>query len=198
MDEALWALGRGTGVVGLVLFTLAVVLGIVVRGGRAAVGLPRFGIARLHRDVALMATVFIGIHIVSLLFDSYAQLNLVDLLVPFLATYRPFWLGLGTVAVDLVIAVIATALLRHRIGSRAFRVVHFGTYLLWPISLAHAIGAGTDGTQAWFIALAGVCASAVGVAVAWRLSPRFRRTGTAYAGASETSPVARRRLETVR
>lgn len=195
MDEALWALGRGTGVVGLVLFTLAVVLGIVVRGGRAAVGLPRFGIARLHRDVALMATVFIAIHIVSLLFDSYAQLNLVDLFVPFLATYRPIWLGLGTVALDLVIAVVATALLRHRIGSRAFRVVHLGTYLLWPISLAHAIGAGTDGTQAWFLALAGGCATSVVAAVAWRLSSRFRRTGTAHAGASAVAPG---RLETVR
>lgn len=105
MDEALWALGRGTGVVGLALFSLALVLGITVRSGRSAAGLPKFGVARLHRDVALLATVFVGIHIVSLLFDSYAQLQLVDLVVPFLAAYQPFWLGLGTLAVDLTLAV---------------------------------------------------------------------------------------------
>lgn len=174
MDEALWALGRGTGVVGLVLFSLAVVLGITVRAGRGAAGLPRFGIARLHRDVALLATAFIGIHMVSLLFDSYAQLNVIDLVLPFLAEYRPFWLGLGTLAVDIVLAVVVTALLRHRIGARVFRTVHAGTYVLWPISVAHAVGAGTDAGEPWFLVVVVTCCAAVVAAVSWRVTGRFR------------------------
>lgn len=174
MDEAMWALGRGTGVVGVVLFSLALVLGITVRGGRAAAGLPRFGVARLHRDVAVMATVFIGIHLVSLLFDSYAQLDLVDVAVPFLADYRPLWLGLGTLAVDITVAVVITALLRHRIGARAFRVVHLGTYLLWPLAVVHAIGAGTDAAEPWFLVTTAVCVVTVVSAVVWRLSFRLR------------------------
>ncbi|MFI8632882.1 ferric reductase-like transmembrane domain-containing protein [Microbacterium sp. NPDC077663] len=184
MDEAMWALGRGTGVVGLVMFSLALVLGITVRGGRAAVGLPRFGVARLHRDVALMATAFIGIHLVSLFFDSYAQLDLVDVVLPFLAEYRPLWLGLGTLAVDIALAVVVTALLRHRIGARAFRVVHFGTYLLWPLAVAHAVGAGTDAAEPWFLVTTAVCVVAVVSAVLWRLSFRLRNPLT-------SAPVAR-------
>ena len=177
MDEALWALGRGTGVVGLVLMTLAVVLGIVNRSGRPAVGLPRFGVALLHRNAALLASVFIGIHVISLFFDSYAQLNVVDLIVPFLGEYRPLWLGLGTMAIDLLLAVVISALLRHRIGAKAFRAVHLSTYALWPIALAHGIGTGTDGTTVWFLGLAGVCTAAVVGAVAWRLSSRFSGRG---------------------
>lgn len=174
MDEALWALGRGTGVVGLVLFSLALVLGVTVRAGAPVPGLGRFGAARLHRDVALLASAFIGIHLVSLLFDSYAQLDLVDLVFPFLASYRPVWLGLGTLAVDLTIAVVITALLRHRLGARVFRAVHVGTYLLWPLAFAHAIGAGSDSGEPWFLVVAGACAVAVAAAVARRLILRSR------------------------
>ncbi|MDI9889639.1 ferric reductase-like transmembrane domain-containing protein [Microbacterium sp. IEGM 1404] len=191
MDEALWALGRGTGVVGLVLLSLAVVGGIVVRSGAPLPGLGRFGAARLHRDIALLATVFIGIHLVSLLFDSYAQLDVVDFFVPFLAAYRPVWLGLGTLAIDLVLAVVVTALLRHRIGARVFRFVHRGTYLLWPLALAHAIGAGTDAAEPWFLVTVAACAVAVAAAVSWRLVLRARERRAADPVAPVERPRAR-------
>jgi len=191
VDEALWALGRGTGVVGLVLFSLAVVGGIVVRSGAPLPGLGRFGAARLHRDIALLATVFIGIHLVSLLFDSYAQLDIVDFFVPFLAAYRPVWLGLGTLAIDLVLAVVVTALLRRRIGARVFRFVHRGTYLLWPLALAHAIGAGTDAGEPWFLATAAACAVAVAAAVGWRLVLRSRERRATGLVADVDRPRAR-------
>ncbi|MBN9211768.1 MAG: ferric reductase-like transmembrane domain-containing protein [Microbacterium sp.] len=187
----MWALGRGTGVVGLVLFSLAVVGGIVVRSGAPLPGLGRFGAARLHRDIALLATVFIGIHLVSLLFDSYAQLDIVDFFVPFLAAYRPVWLGLGTLAIDLVLAVVVTALLRRRIGARVFRFVHRGTYLLWPLALAHAIGAGTDAGEPWFLATAAACAVAVAAAVGWRLVLRSRERRATGLVADVDRPRAR-------
>lgn len=173
MDEAFWALGRGTGVVALVLFTLAVLLGILTRSGRPLFTLPRFSITLIHRNVSVLATAFIGIHLLSLLADSHAQLSVVDLVLPFLGAYRPFWLGLGTVAVDLLIAVVATSLLRRVIGQRLFRAVHWSTYLIWPIALAHSLGTGTDAAEPWFLALAAVCTLAVLAAVAWRGSAGF-------------------------
>jgi methionine sulfoxide reductase heme-binding subunit len=187
MDEALWALGRATGALGLLLMTGSVVLGILTRSGRPAIGLPRFGVATLHRNVGILATAFIAIHVVSLLFDPYAQLKLVDLVVPFLGEYRPFWLGLGTVAIDLMLAVTITALLRRRIGARAFRAVHLSTYALWPIALAHGFGTGTDALTPWMIALTVVSVGAVAAALAWRLSARFRQPTGAIASASPAS-----------
>ncbi|UFS60132.1 ferric reductase-like transmembrane domain-containing protein [Subtercola endophyticus] len=173
MDAALWAIGRGTGVVGLVALTLAVLLGILTRSGRPLPGLPRFSITLVHRNLSLVACVFVLIHIVSLFFDSFAQLTLLDFVVPFFGSFLPFWQGLGTVAVDLLIAVTVTALLRNRIGLRAFRLVHWLTYAMWPIALAHAIGNGTDGTSPWFLWLAGISTLAVVAALAWRVSARF-------------------------
>jgi sulfoxide reductase heme-binding subunit YedZ len=177
MNEALWALGRGTGIVALVMFTITLVLGITTRSGRPAAGLSRFGVADLHRTAALTGTGLVLAHLVSLFFDPYAQLRLVDFFVPFLGSYRPVWLGLGTLAVDLLGVVTVVSLLRHRVGPRVFKAVHWATYLLWPVALLHALGNGTDAGTVWMTAIAAVCVGAVSSAVAWRLMPSFLTRG---------------------
>lgn len=179
MTTALWYAGRGTGLVSLVLFSLVVVLGIATRSGRPLAGLPRFGITELHRNVSLTAVVFLLIHIGTLLFDPYAQLRLVDVVVPFTGAYRPLWQGLGTVAFDLVLAIVVTSLLRHRIGQRVWRAVHWLAYVLWPVAMLHGLGNGTDAGTGWLRLTAGACALAVAVALAWRVSTGFTETAAA-------------------
>ena len=97
--------------------------------------LPRFAVADVHRFAALAGTLLVGLHLALLFFDPYAQLRLVDFVVPFLGAYRPLWLGLGTLAFDLLAVVIVTSLLRHRLGVRVFRAVHWATYALWPVAI---------------------------------------------------------------
>jgi predicted ferric reductase len=177
LDQAMWALGRGSGVVALVMFTVAIVIGIAARSGRPLPGLGRFGTSDLHRTAALTGTGLVALHVTSLLADPYAQLKLVDFVLPFVATYRPLWLGLGTLAIDTLCVVVVVSLLRVRLGPRTFRVVHWATYALWPIALAHALGSGTDAATGWFRALALVCLAAVMTAVGWRLAPSFAGRG---------------------
>lgn len=173
MDQALWALGRGTGVTALVFLSLAVALGIATRSGRPLWSMPRFGVTEIHRTTALFATALVAIHVVTLLIDPYAQLRLVDAVVPFLGAYRPFWLGLGTLAVDVLLAVMITSLLRHRLGLRVFRLVHWATYGLWPLALFHALGNGTDHTRGWFRVIAGFGILLVAAAGIWRAHAEF-------------------------
>ncbi|TGD84395.1 iron reductase [Mycolicibacterium sp. CH28] len=172
-SEALWALGRGNGVVALAFMTVSVALGIVTRSGRPLVVLPRFAVSDVHRFVALAATLLVALHMGLLFLDPYAKLRLIDFVVPFLGAYRPFWQGLGTVAVDVLVVVVVTGLLRARLGLRVFRVVHWATYALWPIAMAHALGNGTDTGRVWFLAFAGCCALLVAVALVWRLRSNF-------------------------
>ena len=173
MDSALWALGRVSGIVSLAMFTGTVLLGIVNRSGRPLPAVPRFSVALIHRNISLLATLFLLMHIGSLMLDSYAKLNLVDVFVPFLGSFKPFWQGLGTVAFDLLVAVVLTGLLRHRLGQRTFRAIHWFSYAMWPIALAHSIGNGTNATERWFLALAAGSVVVVGGAVAWRVSSNF-------------------------
>jgi sulfoxide reductase heme-binding subunit YedZ len=178
-SEALWALGRGNGIVALGFMTLSVALGIATRSGRPLFALPRFGVADVHRFVALAATLLVALHMGLLFMDPYAKLRFIDFVVPFLGAYRPLWQGLGTVGFDLLAVVILTSLLRQRLGLRIFRAVHWTTYLLWPIALAHALGNGTDTGRIWFLGFAGACALVVGVALVLRLRSNF----TEYADA---------------
>ena len=183
MTDALWYLGRGTGVVSLVLLTLVVALGIWTRSGRPLAGLPRFAVGTLHRNAALLAVLLLGIHVGTLLADPYAQLRLVDLVVPFAGRYRPLWLGLGTVGLDLVAALVATSLLRHRLGQRSWRAVHWLAYLCWPVAVLHTLGDGTDAGQGWLRALVVVCVAGVAGFAGWRISEGFgtrpeHRTGS--------------------
>jgi len=177
LSTALWDLGRGTGVAALVAMTISLVLGILTRSGRDALGLGRFGLNEVHRTAALTGVGLIAVHLGSLLFDPYAQLRLVDLVLPFQGSYRPLWLGLGTLAVDLLGVVTVVSLLRHRVGPRVFKAVHWATYALWPIALLHALGTGTDAATLWLDSIAAACVTVVTGAVLWRLSPSFASRG---------------------
>jgi predicted ferric reductase len=179
MNEAMWAFGRVSGVVALLLLTLSLLLGILTRSGRPLPGLPRFSIALVHRNVALLASVFLVFHIGSLLLDSFARLNPIDVVMPFLGSFKPFWQGLGTVAVDLLLAVIVTSLFRSRLGVRTFKAVHWLTYAMWPVALAHAIGNGTNGTSGWFLLIAGLSCTSIIAALGWRMSARFLESAVA-------------------
>lgn len=178
-SEALWALGRGTGITALGFLTVSLALGIATRSGRPLLVLPRFAVADVHRFAALAGTLLVALHLALLFADPYAQLRLIDFVVPFLGAYRPLWLGLGTLAFDLLAVVIVTSLLRHRLGVRVFRAVHLATYALWPIALAHGLGNGTDAGRAWFLLFAGTCGLTVAAALTWRLHANY----TEYAGA---------------
>lgn len=177
MTNALWYFARGSGVVTLVLLTVTTVLGIASRSGRPAFGLPRFAVALVHRNASLLALVFLALHITTLLADPYAQLKLVDLVLPFDATYRPAWVGLGTLTLDLLVALVVTSLLRQRLSDRAWRAVHWLAYAACPVAWLHGIGSGTDRGTGWYEGVAVICAVAVGMAVIWRIMPGFATQG---------------------
>ncbi len=155
--ETLWYLARGSGAVSLMLLTVVVALGIGQRSGRPFAGMSRLAVASVHRSAALLAVVFLVVHITTLMFDPYAGLKLVDLVVPFTAGYRPFWVGLGAVGLDLMAALIVTSLLRERIGARVWKGVHWFAYAMWPVALVHGFGSGTDRSRIWMLGIDAVC-----------------------------------------
>jgi sulfoxide reductase heme-binding subunit YedZ len=172
-DQALWALGRGTGITALAFMTVSLFLGIATRSGRPLLVLPRFAVADVHRFAALAGTLLVALHMALLFFDPYAQLRLIDFVVPFLGAYRPLWLGLGTLAVDLLAVVVVTSVLRHRLGVRIFLAVHWAAYALWPAAMAHALGNGTDAGHRWFLLFTWCCALTVCGALTWRLRTNY-------------------------
>jgi DMSO/TMAO reductase YedYZ heme-binding membrane subunit len=188
-SAALWYLTRATGLVSLIVLSATVILGTVASVGWTTDRWPRFLSQSVHRNLSLFCLALIGIHVVSTVGDGYVPIGLADAVIPFRSPYRPLWVGLGALALDMLLAVAITSALRRRIGVAAWRGVHWLAYACWPIAAVHGLGSGSDtrlpGAMLVFIG----CTGSVAAAVAWRLAVgRARsaswRLGGAAAGAA--------------
>ena len=109
---AFWYASRATGVVALLMLTAVLVLGILVNRQGRLPGLPRFAVTSLHRNFSLLAVAFIAVHVLTAVADTYVSIPLVSGVIPFASGYERFWLGLGAISFDLMLALIITSLVR--------------------------------------------------------------------------------------
>ena len=167
--KAFWFLTRASGLVAIVLLSATIVLGVVASVGWTTTRWPRFLSQDVHRNLSLLCLVFVGVHVVTTVADGYVPIGFLDTVIPFRSPYRPFYLGLGALGFDLLLAVLITSGLRHRIGYGSWRFVHWLAYLCWPIALVHGLGSGTDTPLPIVLAVEAACTLAVLVAFAWRL-----------------------------
>jgi len=170
----LWYATRAAGLVTLLLLTLSVLLGVMTAGRFSSERWPRFLTVGLHRNISLLVLVFLTLHVGTTVLDGFVSIPVIAVFVPFAASYKTFWLSLGTIASDLLLALLATSLLRDRLGYRSWRIVHWLGYACWPIGLAHGVGIGTDRATTWVFALTVACAAAVAAAASWRLITAVR------------------------
>jgi methionine sulfoxide reductase heme-binding subunit len=169
-STALWYASRATGVVTLVLFSAVVVLGVLVNRQGRLPGLPRFAVTGLHRSISLLAVAFLAVHVLTAVADTYVTIRLVAAVIPFTSSYLPMQIGLGAVALDLMIAVIITSLVRARIGRRVWRAVHWLAYAAYPVALVHALTSANDLRSGGLLALTAACVVGVAGAVWYRLA----------------------------
>jgi methionine sulfoxide reductase heme-binding subunit len=187
---ALWYASRATGVVSLLLLSVVVILGILVNRKGRLPGLPSFAATGLHRSLSLLSVAFIGAHVATAIADPYVTIRLISAVIPFTSGYSPFWLGLGTIALDMILALIVTSLLRSRLSRRTWRGVHWLAYAAWPVAFSHGIGAGTDLRSGGLRLLAIACALAVGGAGLWRVTHAMREVPRAERAAAVLAACA--------
>ncbi len=191
--SAYWYLTRGTGAVALVLLTVSVVIGIAGSLRVTIYNWPRFAIDAVHRDVSLLAIALLAVHIVTSVLDRFAPISLTAAVIPFISSYRPFWLGLGALAFDLLLVIAITSLVRRRLGYQRWRAIHWLAYASWPIAVLHGLGTGTDTKVWWMLAVTAACVAAVVIAVCARIAfaePSRPQLRTPAFALSIAAPVA--------
>ena len=166
----LWYLTRAAGMVSLVLLSATVVLGLIASVGSTTERWPRFLSQAVHRNLSLYCLGFIALHIVSTVADGYVPIGFVNAVIPFQSAYRPIWVGFGALAFDMLLAVAITSGLRRRIGTAAWRGVHWLAYACWPIAVVHGLGSGSDPRLPGALLVFIVCIGSVTAAVVWRLA----------------------------
>ncbi len=151
-----WLLIRASGITAWGLLTAVVVWGILLRTrvlGRVAS--PQ-GLLVMHRWLSALALGFLFLHMGLLLIDPAVQFTPTQLLIPFTSTWQPFAVGLGTIALWMLIPVSVMGRLRSRLGKAGnawFRRTHLIAYAAWPVATAHYVLAGTDAITQWSVAL---------------------------------------------
>lgn len=158
-----WFVMRGTGTVLIGLLTLSTVMGVMstARAGNAV--WPRFATQALHRNVSLITMGMLTAHVGIAVYDEAVEIRWYDAFLPLPGAYKGFWLWLGALATDIMIALVITSLLRHRMSHRFWRSLHLAAYLSWGLGLLHGIGLGSDATTSWGMA---VTVASVGVVAA--------------------------------
>jgi len=166
----LWYTTRATGLVAFVLLTAGMAAGLLSAVRYQRPGGSRVVTLGLHRNINLLALAFTAIHVLTTVLDSFVSIPLTDAFIPFISSYRPLWVGLGAVALDLMLALIVTSLVRGRLPLRTWRLVHWSAYLCWPVAALHGLGTGTDTPAAWVLAITAVCVLVVAGLTVWRLA----------------------------
>lgn len=168
----LWYLSRATGVVSMVLLTVVVVLGVVTAGRRRPRGSSATVAMGVHRWLSLGLLAFLITHIVTAIVDGYVDIGWLAVIVPFVSAYEPLLVGFGAIGIDLLVAILVTSYLRHRIPERRWRFVHWLTYGMWAIAVIHGFSFGTaDQPVLRVITLA--CGVVGGLFASWRVATSF-------------------------
>ena len=168
--QVLWFAARGSGIVSLLLVTASVCFGLLTVARFGHPTWPRFFNLELHRRISLLAIVFNVVHITTAVLDPFTSLGWSAALVPLASTYRPVWVALGVVSMYFFIALIITGLLRSRMPQGLWRAIHFTSYLMWPLALAHSFLAGSDATSLWMFAIGALSLGAVAACLVYRVS----------------------------
>ena len=157
-----WDTARAGGFAAYALLSLAVIAGLVLRNRWQSDRWPRLITTELHGFLSLLGLVFVTIHVLAVAVDPFTHFGLREVLLPFVSHYRPLWMGLGIVALYLLLAVWVSTRLRTRIGYRLWRQIHLLAFLVFAASTVHGIGTGSDTKTTWGLAIYLVAALAVG------------------------------------
>ncbi len=142
--QAYWFMARAGGMVSYLILWLSVGWGLILSTKITDKLIPGPIAYGLHEFLSLGAVLFVGLHALVLLGDSYIGFNLLHLAVPFTAPYKPLWTGLGTIGFYLIVVLTASFYLRQQIGPKVWRSLHYLTFLAYALGLIHGLMAGSD------------------------------------------------------
>jgi sulfoxide reductase heme-binding subunit YedZ len=171
-----WYAARAGGIVAYVLLSVNVSLGLAMTGKKSMKHWPRFALEDVHRFTGILTGTFIVLHIVTVAIDAYLPFSIVSLAVPFVASYRPIWTGLGIAAAELLLALAITNHYRNtKVPYQTWRRWHYANFAVWGAASLHGIGSGTDRSTPWMLAIFATATGTVCALIAWRVLRRAER-----------------------
>ncbi len=167
--QGYWYLARAAGLVAYLLLWLSVAFGLIITNKFARLWPGGPTAFDLHQFTSLLALAFTVFHGLVLLGDQYINFSLVQLLIPFSDTYRPFWVGLGQLAFYLAIPVAFSFYARKSLGYKTWRLLHYGSFAVYFLVTLHGLFSGTDSTTLSALAMYGMTALTTVALIVYRV-----------------------------
>jgi DMSO/TMAO reductase YedYZ heme-binding membrane subunit len=141
-----WHLSRSTGLVAGVLIIAAFIWGVLLATQLVKPVKKPAWLLDLHRWLATLAIVFVFLHLVALLADSYVEFDLADILVPFASEWKPSAVAWGVVGLYLLVIIQLSSwqAIRSRLPRRVWHGIHLVSFPLVWVVVMHSGAAGTD------------------------------------------------------
>jgi predicted ferric reductase len=167
-----WYIARASGIIAWLFITASVLWGILLSTKLFPNHRRPAWLLDLHRGLGALSVLFLLTHVVALIADSYVQFEIVDVLVPFASEWKTWQVALGVFAFWGLVIVELTSLAMKRLPRKAWRGIHFTSYLTFLLTSLHGTFAGTDATNMMYVATSAVTTGALTVAVAYRIATR--------------------------
>jgi sulfoxide reductase heme-binding subunit YedZ len=148
-----WYLARSSGMVLYLLLWLGTVLGLGLTTTLFSHFRGRAVVYSLHAYATSLAYAFLALHVLTLAVDQSVRFTPQQFVVPFSSAWREPWTGFGVLAGQLTVITGGSVLVRHITGYRVWRALHWLTFPLYALGLAHGIGAGTDSAAWWAMSI---------------------------------------------
>lgn len=171
-DPTFWIIARASGLAAYALLATTVIAGLVLKSRPFGRALRPAAVTDVHRFLTFLALGMLGLHGTALMLDRTVHLSAAALVVPGASAYRPPAVAAGVIACELAALVAVSFSLRRRIGFRAWRRLHWSTYLVFALATVHGLAAGSDSARPWALDLYLGAVGAVAFAASWRALAR--------------------------
>jgi len=143
-DQFFWVLARVAGLSSYAALAIALVTGIAMRTAVLDWLAGNRALRSLHEYTTVLWMPLAALHVGSLLLDATARVGVLDVVVPFRASYGTLAIGLGALSFDLLVATTVAAYLRKRRRDNVWLWLHRATYAAFALAFLHAVLSGTD------------------------------------------------------
>ncbi|MGD9934913.1 MAG: ferric reductase-like transmembrane domain-containing protein [Dehalococcoidia bacterium] len=139
-----WYVSRAAGLTSFAVLSTSVVLGLLLSTKNNPKWLKKPFVFEMHQFLSVLALVLVSVHVASLVFDPHGTFTPLELVLPFVGAYQRFWVGAGIIAAWLIAAITVSFWIKKRIGHRAWRMLHMGSFAGYLMALGHGVAAGSD------------------------------------------------------
>jgi DMSO/TMAO reductase YedYZ heme-binding membrane subunit len=139
-----WYVTRASAICAYLLMFLIVIWGTGMTTGVIYQYIQPTAAWGIHKFLSIAMSTLVFFHMGALLFDHYINFGMKDLFIPFVANFKPLYVGLGVISFYILLVIMITSIFFKNKSERVWHLIHLSVYPLFALALFHGLFTGTD------------------------------------------------------